>query len=221
MMGGMRNRVVDFREVPAGELIADDRNWRRHPFAQRSALRLVLDEVGFVGGVIARETDAGLVLVDGHLRVDLMEPDQLIPVAVVDLDDEEAAAVLATFDPVGSMAYADIAKLNALLAGVKAEAVSFLDSVLEGVDVSNVTGPEPMAVMDAPEEDREKPRKDPDRFLNPAVDKETMNVWPLHIPVKRYPAVIELARKLADEFGYAEDPAGLIMEVVRMAGSKS
>ena len=222
MIGAMRNRVVDFREVAAGSLIADERNWRRHPFAQRSALRQVLDEVGFVGGVIARETDEGLVLVDGHLRVDLLDPEELIPVAVVDLDAEEAGAVLATYDPVGSMAYPDIVRLNALLAGVKAEAVGFLDSVLEGVDVSNVTRPAAMAVMEAPDADsREKPRKDPDLFLNPPVDKETMNVWPLHIPVKRYPAVIELARKLADEFGFADDPAGLVMEVVRMAARKS
>ena len=56
----------------------------------------MLADVGIADAVIARETSAGLVLVDGHLRADL-DPDQLLPVLVTDLD-EAAGKVLATLE---------------------------------------------------------------------------------------------------------------------------
>lgn len=111
----MRDRVVDFRRVKAGELRANSKNWRLHPEAQRTALRGLLDDVGFVGSVLARQMpDGGLELLDGHLRADLAE-DAEVPVVVVDLDDKEAAKVLATYDPISGMALVDDEALASLL----------------------------------------------------------------------------------------------------------
>ena len=90
-----RDRVVELRRVRAGDLRPDPRNWRRHPPGQRAALSRMLDRLGYVDAVIARETPDGLVLVDGHLRAG-MSPDAQIPVLVVDLDHSEAGEVLAT-----------------------------------------------------------------------------------------------------------------------------
>ena len=109
-----RNRIRELRTVRAGELSADPRNWREHPPEQRQALQSMLERVGFVDAVIARETPDGLVLVDGHLRADL-DADAEIPVLVVDLDEAEAGEVLASFDPLSAMAQTNVEALGALL----------------------------------------------------------------------------------------------------------
>lgn len=113
----IRDRIVDLRRVPASELIPNPANWRTHPEAQAAALRGVLAEIGYADALIARETPAGLMLLDGHLRAETT-PDQVVPVLVVDLNDDEAALLLATLDPLGAMANANTAALETLLAGI-------------------------------------------------------------------------------------------------------
>jgi len=110
----IKDRIRDLRRIPAGELRANPQNWRLHPESQRSALQGVLKEIGFVDAVIAREVQGKLELLDGHLRADLAA-DMEVPVLVVDLNDDEAAKVLATFDPLGTMAVPDDEALKKLL----------------------------------------------------------------------------------------------------------
>jgi DNA modification methylase len=74
----------------------------------------VLADIGFADAVIARRTPQGLELLDGHLRAEL-EPDQLLPVLVTDLDEAEADVLLASLDPLASMAEADQAMLTSLI----------------------------------------------------------------------------------------------------------
>lgn len=115
----IRDRVKDFRRVRAGDLVAHPQNYREHPPAQRAALQAVLEEVGFAGAVLAREDDKGrLILIDGHLRVDL-HTDEEIPVLVLDVDENEAGVLLATFDPMGAMAERNTAKMRKLVEGLK------------------------------------------------------------------------------------------------------
>jgi len=116
----IRDRIKDFRRVKGRDLLPNPRNWRRHPQAQRDAMRAILEEVGFAGAALARETPAGLMLIDGHLRAEL-EPDAELPVLVVDVDDAEAAKLLATFDPLGKMAEPDPDALGKLLAEIETE----------------------------------------------------------------------------------------------------
>jgi hypothetical protein len=111
----VRDRIKAFRRIRAGDLVANPLNWRVHPKAQEQALRDVLAEIGYADAVIARELpDGALELVDGHLRAGI-DPEQQVPVLVVDLDDAEAAKLLAVLDPLSSMAEADPAKLRELL----------------------------------------------------------------------------------------------------------
>jgi len=114
----IRDRVRELRRVRASELLPNPRNWRKHPSAQQSALRAVLDEIGFAGAVIARPLDDGrLQLIDGHLRAETLSAkaaDTEVPVLVVDLTAEEADLLLAVHDPIGAMAETDAELLSEL-----------------------------------------------------------------------------------------------------------
>ena len=110
----MKDRVKELRRVPASELRANPKNWRRHPPSQEAALRGILEDIGFADAVIARETDDGLELIDGHLRQEVMG-DQEIPVLVVDLTDDEATKMLITLDPLAALAETDEDNLRALM----------------------------------------------------------------------------------------------------------
>jgi hypothetical protein len=111
----IRDRIIDFRRVPASSLRPSPDNWRTHPPAQRDALRGLLSEIGYAGATLCRELEDGsLEIIDGHLRAEEMG-DREVPVLVTDLTEDEARKLLATFDPVGAMAQADAAKLDALL----------------------------------------------------------------------------------------------------------
>jgi hypothetical protein len=116
-MADLRDRIKEFRRVPAGELHPNPKNWRLHPEGQRSAMSAMLSSIGFVGALVARETPAGLELLDGHLRADIAAESK-VPVLIVDLSDAEADAMLATYDPLSNLALVDHDKFTDLMKGV-------------------------------------------------------------------------------------------------------
>ena len=122
-----RSRIRELRTVRAGDLIPDERNWRRHPEGQRHALSAMLERIGHADAILARETDEGLVIIDGHLRSDL-DPEEQVPVLITDLDKEEAGQVLATLDPLASMAETDSEALDNLL-----NEVGEIDPLIDGL----------------------------------------------------------------------------------------
>jgi hypothetical protein len=78
----------------------------------------LLGTVGFVGAGIGRDTPEGIELIDGHLRADLAD-DSEMPVLIVDLTDDEAAKVLATYDPLSALAIPDVDAFKLLLTGIE------------------------------------------------------------------------------------------------------
>jgi hypothetical protein len=130
-MNAFRDRIVDFRRVKASELIANPKNWRKHPKKQAEALKAVLTEIGFADAVLVRQTDAGLELIDGHLRAEI-EPNQELPCLVLDVDESEAEKLLATLDPLAAMATADAGKLAELLANLRTSSPD-LQAMLDGL----------------------------------------------------------------------------------------
>lgn len=125
-MLAIRDRVKDFRRVPASSLRPSKFNWRTHPENQKSALRAVLARIGFAGAELTRELpDGSLELIDGHARAEEMG-DNLIPVLVTDLSEQEAKELLAVYDPIGDLATADAAKLEDLLTSIDLEAPALL-----------------------------------------------------------------------------------------------
>jgi hypothetical protein len=121
MDGTIRDRVKEFRRVPARELVGNDGNPRRHPQAQRDALRGVLEQVGIAAALVAYHSERNggkLTLVDGHLRRQDYDLDW--PTLVLDVTDAEADLLLATHDPLAALAEYDRPKLDALLQEVRA-----------------------------------------------------------------------------------------------------
>lgn len=145
----IRDRIVGLRRVLASELVPNGKNWRRHPKAQRDALRGVLAEVGYAGALIARELEDGrLMLIDGHLRAETT-PEMEVPVLVLDVTEAEADKILLTLDPLSAMADADADALNALLLSVEAESEAVKEMLAElAEEALGPTAPEDFPTVD-------------------------------------------------------------------------
>jgi DNA modification methylase len=116
----IRDRIRELRRVPARELLPHPKNWRTHPKRQQAALRGILTEVGYADALLVRETPDGLQIIDGHLRAETT-PEQEVPVLVLDLTQEEGNKLLASLDPLASMAGKDDELLRELFAGIDTE----------------------------------------------------------------------------------------------------
>lgn len=116
-----QNRIVGAGEEAPDQLLAHPANWRIHPQAQQEALKTILDTVGYVVPVLVNQRTGHVV--DGHLRVALAisKGQPTIPVNYVDLTPEEEALVLATLDPLGSMAATDREQLSVLVTSLELE----------------------------------------------------------------------------------------------------
>lgn len=111
----IRDRIKQLIRVKGSELRPNPLNWRTHPPEQADAMRGILAEIGFAGAALARRLpDGSLMLIDGHLRAETA-PDAEIPVLELDVTEEEAAKILATYDPIGALAGANAANLEATL----------------------------------------------------------------------------------------------------------
>jgi len=101
--------------VSVEQLHVHPKNWRLHPPDQRSALSSLLETIGIADASLAyrSERNEGLTLIDGHLRRELMDGE--VPVLILDLNDEEADALLAAHDVITTMAVPDEAELASLL----------------------------------------------------------------------------------------------------------
>jgi ParB-like nuclease family protein len=148
--GEIRDRIVAFKRVRAVELVPHPENWRVHGADQRSALSQVLERLGIVSAIVTRQLEDGrLQILDGHLRADVLA-EEMVPVVVVNLTEEEAREVLATFDPLASMATANTELLRALVDGLRGQNEG-LDTVLSKAELDflqlapNPTGAAPAA----------------------------------------------------------------------------
>lgn len=113
----LRDRIKELRRVPGRELRANPLNFRKHPTAQRSALAGVLEQIGIASALIARETDDGLELIDGHLRAEDYG-DAEWPVLILDVTKAEADLLLSTLDPLSALAEHDNETLKKLIGGL-------------------------------------------------------------------------------------------------------
>ena len=133
-----RNRIKAFRTVNARDIRENEQNFRQHGQAQADELKALLEDVGMVDVLKCVETDDGdLLLVDGHLRRDLIG-NGTVQVAILDLDERETKRVLAHFDAIGHKADVDEDALNRLLQEIAASEApppdeAAIDAVLDAV----------------------------------------------------------------------------------------
>src|SRR5438034_9980497 len=104
MSDPIRNRIKTHRRVRAGDLVPHEWNYRLHPELQKAALQALYREIGLARSLLAYELpDGRLKLIDGHLRRDL-DPDLEVDVEVLDVNDDEARALLLSIDPLAALA---------------------------------------------------------------------------------------------------------------------
>ena len=218
-----RDRITELRRVPAAELQANPKNWRHHPAQQREGVTTMLERIGYADAVIARETDDGLVLVDGHLRVDL-SPEAVIPVLVVDLSDAEADEVLATLDPLASLAEPDAGLLQTLLAGLDSD--DNLQVLLQ--DISDNYNVGLIELMEQTTEADYAPL--PETWGGQVVERDghivtdqvganaNLRAFMFYIEKERFDALMEMLFKLGEAWGL-ETIADVVYEAVRRAES--
>ncbi len=147
----VRDRIKELRRVKADTLRPHPRNWRTHPQAQQDALRGLLAEIGYADALLARElADGSLELIDGHLRAETT-PHADVPVLVLDVDEAEAAKLLASLDPMTNMAGCNPAVLADLLAEVQTDsaAVQTMFDALRHSQAAPDVYPEPDAAPSA------------------------------------------------------------------------
>ncbi|XZE35327.1 ParB/RepB/Spo0J family partition protein [Pirellulaceae bacterium SH501] len=109
-----KDRIIGFEWVPASSLIDNEDNVRLHPDEQKTAMQGILEEIGFADAIVVRQVEAGYQILDGHMRKALLG-DEKVPVVIVDLNDEEAASFLLTFDPVKALADKNQDRVDSLL----------------------------------------------------------------------------------------------------------
>ena len=99
-----RNRIIKHVRMRAGDLVPHELNPRVHSSAQRRALEMLYEEIGFARSLLAYPlADGRLKLIDGHLRA-AMDPEQEVDVEVLDVNDAEARALLLAIDPLAQLA---------------------------------------------------------------------------------------------------------------------
>lgn len=143
------NRIIRFGTQRADQFLANPANPRVHPQFQRDVMREALNTLGWLAPVIVNQDG---YLIDGHERVmqALVNNDE-VPFVEVNLDDEEAALALATFDPVGDLARYDAAALQKLLGEVSNagdQTQAMLNRVLERAYVS-IDSPQSLAEIES------------------------------------------------------------------------
>ena len=150
----IRDRIFEFRRVPASDLRPHPLNAREHGDDQRAALQGILGQVGIADAAIVYwpEDGGSLMIIDGHLRQDVLEGLD-VPCLVLDVSDAEAELLLAAIDPLAAMASTNALKFERLRAGLKVEAPalsSMLSKLAESIVEPDPTESAPPDAEDVP-----------------------------------------------------------------------
>lgn len=122
MTDNWKNRIIGYELVPVNQLQAHPYNARRHPVKQREALRGSLDTLGWIAPVIINQQTG--YCIDGHARIEealTQDENQTLPVVYVDLNENEEAQALASYDFITYLAEYDRDNLDALLQDVQSD----------------------------------------------------------------------------------------------------
>jgi hypothetical protein len=139
----VRNRVKEVRRLRFGDILQHPTNPKDHPDFQRQVFREGVTFVGFGSVPLAyasARNDGKLTWVDGNMRGDEL-PDYEGEVAILDIDDEEAAFLLVTLDPIAALAQANAERMAQTLESIHTDS-EVLNSFLEeyGQEMADALG---------------------------------------------------------------------------------
>ena len=119
--------------------------------------RGVLAEIGYADALLVRELpDGRLEIVDGHLRAETT-PDEVVPVLVLDVTEEEADKLMLTLDPLAAMAEANKEALGRLLQEIETQSPA-VQAMLDNLAAEYRIDPEVEGLTD-PDECRSRPTR--------------------------------------------------------------
>lgn len=121
----MRNRIVKIVELPASQLVEHPRNPSIHTDQQRAIVGRLMNDVGMVDALKGIELPDGRVQIwDGHLRRDIAG-DEVVPVLITDLSEEEMNAITASFDWTTTLKSFDVSALEELISSIPQDCEPF------------------------------------------------------------------------------------------------
>lgn len=101
----------------AGSITRHPRNWRTHDDRQKQAIQESIARHSWLRPFLYNATTGRLL--DGHCRLDVVDPQEVVPVQVVELDVATEREVLLKLDPLSALAGRDEAILADLYAEVR------------------------------------------------------------------------------------------------------
>lgn len=131
------NRILSYGVKPADQFLAHELNARRHLGNQRDSLRESLNGVGMIAPVL--ESSLTGKLLDGHARIEealSRGEDHPIPFCLVRCDTpEEEAFILASYDPISSLATYDAEVWSMVREGINTttRAIPALEEMFDGI----------------------------------------------------------------------------------------
>jgi hypothetical protein len=132
----LRDRILSLERHCPRDLADNPLQHKDHPEHQQDVLTGLLQEVGIAGALLVYRSESNggrLTLVDGHQRKGLA-PDVPWPCLLTDLDDAEAAKILAVGDEVARLATYRPNRVPELLAAV-ATSNAAVTSILEELNL--------------------------------------------------------------------------------------
>ena len=192
-----KNRVKELRMINSSDLRVNPNNWRRHPENQKQGMKALLDNIGYAGVLLAYEKDDELVLIDGHLRQEVT-PDEEVPVVILDVNEQEANTILATYDPISMLADYDSGSLNSLINSLD-NAGDDLTVLIE--DISERWGLEELLQVDNETESYfvDNPFENYSSISDDLPEgSETLKAFLVHLPVSVHDEIMETVFELGD-----------------------
>ena len=155
----LRDRIKGLIYLVSDEIEPHPKNRRRHPEEQRGALRAVLERVGIASACLVYQTGGRYRLIDGELRRGEIS-EQRIPCLELDVNDDEAEALLAGMDSIAGLADVDDKALQKLIDELK---IDGLEDLLKQI--------EPDAMLDELEAEGDEDELKPKYEIAPVFDE--------------------------------------------------
>lgn len=208
----IRNRIKGHKLVRAGDLVQNELNYRTHDDRQKAILRDLYEEVGFAKSLTVYELpDGRYKLIDGHCRQSL-DPDMMVSVEILDVNEEDAHKLLAGMDPSSALAGSNPKMVRKLMRKIKTDKEHLSGLFGEMIEKSNADDAGDLELdIGGGEEDLEETD-----FEIPTSQVRMMQFF---FNAETHPKASRWIEKLAEPLK-AETPTDVVFEALKFAYKK-